>query len=294
MEKILSNIKGGTAQGGANAKQFSKFRISIPNLSIQEKIVSILSSLDSKIEINNKIISNLEEQAQLLFKHWFVDFEFPNEHGQPYKSSGGEMVESELGMIPKGWIIKELNSLIKKNSTKIKNKADWQNEKLIDLANMPSFSTNLSSYEYGNKLNSNIYKLEKFDILFGSIRPYLGKALFSPFDGVTTGTIHSLKPIQKEYFSFVLETMLSRSFFDFAIKRSKGTKMPVVNWDDLVSYPIITPEDESILCKFNKIVFDFLNKQQILMNENYLLSETRDLLLPKLMSGEINVENLDL
>src|SRR5699024_11080133 len=75
-------------------------------------IAHILSTLDDKIEVNNQINKTLENMAQAIFKQWFVDFEFPNEDGEPYKSSGGEMVESELGMIPKGWEVKDLGEII--------------------------------------------------------------------------------------------------------------------------------------------------------------------------------------
>src|SRR5699024_2551619 len=75
------------------------------------KILKMVNPIEERIELNNSIISNLEELAQTLFKHWFVDFEFPNEEGKPYKSSGGKMVESELGMIPEGWEIKQLGEV---------------------------------------------------------------------------------------------------------------------------------------------------------------------------------------
>ena len=80
-----------------------KLDIYLPPLEEQEKIANILSSLDDKIELNNEMNKTLEEMAQSIFKRWFVGFEFPNADGKPYKSSGGEMVESDLGMIPKGW-----------------------------------------------------------------------------------------------------------------------------------------------------------------------------------------------
>lgn len=90
-------------------------KLPLPNINEQKAIARILSTLDEKIETNNQINEKLEEMAQALFKHWFVDFEFPNENGKPYKSSGGEMVESELGMIPKGWevgTIKDIGEVV--------------------------------------------------------------------------------------------------------------------------------------------------------------------------------------
>lgn len=90
---------------------FKNIRVKVPGKNKQEIIAKILSSLDEKIELNNEMNKTLEEMAQTLFKRWFVDFEFPNEDGEPYKSSGGDMVESELGMIPKEWEVKKIQDV---------------------------------------------------------------------------------------------------------------------------------------------------------------------------------------
>lgn len=105
------SLRTGSAQPQIVIKDLEKFKIKIPPMSEQKAIARMLSTLDEKIETNNQINEKLEEMAQALFKHWFVDFEFPNENGEPYKSSGGEMVESELGMIPKGWEVDKLSSI---------------------------------------------------------------------------------------------------------------------------------------------------------------------------------------
>ena len=99
---IASN-KQTTGLGHVTLSDLEKIIIGVPELKEQKAIAHILSTLDEKIENNKKINKTLEDITQAIFKHWFVDFEFPNENGEPYKSSGGEMVESELGMIPKGW-----------------------------------------------------------------------------------------------------------------------------------------------------------------------------------------------
>ena len=87
--------------------------LNLPSLEEQKRIADILTSLDDKIELNNQMNQTLEEIASLLYKRWFVDFEFPDDKGNPYKSSGGEMVDSELGMIPKGWEVKNLTEIAK-------------------------------------------------------------------------------------------------------------------------------------------------------------------------------------
>jgi type I restriction enzyme S subunit len=112
--EFLNTIaEGGTTTFPAfRAEEIKDLPINLPDLPTQTAIAEILSSLDDKIELNNKINQELESLAQTLFKQWFIDFEFPNENGEPYKSSGGEMVESELGEIPKGWVVGTLNDLI--------------------------------------------------------------------------------------------------------------------------------------------------------------------------------------
>ena len=99
----VTSMSSMTTRASLNNDMISLLTITVPTLEEQENIANILSCLDEKIELNNEMNKTLEEMAQCIFKRWFVDFEFPNENGEPYKSSGGEMVDSELGMIPNGW-----------------------------------------------------------------------------------------------------------------------------------------------------------------------------------------------
>ena len=101
----LASLANGGAQQNLNAQQIKDFEISLPPMEEQRRIAGILGAIDDKIENNRRINTNLELQAQALYKQWFVDFEFPNEDGKPYKSSGGKMVDSELGPIPEGWSV---------------------------------------------------------------------------------------------------------------------------------------------------------------------------------------------
>lgn len=93
-----------TTRASLNNDMMSRLKIVLLSIKNQMNIANVLCSLDKKIELNKEMNKTLEEMAQALFKRWFVDFEFPNQEGKPYKSSGGEMVESEMGMIPKGWL----------------------------------------------------------------------------------------------------------------------------------------------------------------------------------------------
>ena len=108
----IRNLAIGSSQPLITQDILKNIEIDLPSLEEQKRIADILTALDDKIELNNQMNQTLEEIASLLYKRWFVDFEFPDDKGNPYKSSGGEMVDSELGMIPKGWEVKELGEFI--------------------------------------------------------------------------------------------------------------------------------------------------------------------------------------
>ena len=108
---FVNGVKSGSAQAGANAKTLSSFPINLPPLFKQKEIAHMLSVFDEKIEVLRKENQALEQLAQIIYKRWFVDFNFPDTEGNPYQESGGEMVESELGLIPKGWRVGKLGEV---------------------------------------------------------------------------------------------------------------------------------------------------------------------------------------
>jgi type I restriction enzyme S subunit len=109
----IRNLAIGSSQPLITQDILKNIEIDLPSLEEQKRIADILTALDDKIELNNQMNQTLEEIASLFYKRWFVDFEFPDDKGKPYKSSGGEMVDSELGMIPKGWEVKNLTEIAK-------------------------------------------------------------------------------------------------------------------------------------------------------------------------------------
>ena len=124
---VLSTASGTTVRHTSPSRVLS-IRIDLPPIESQKEIAHILGTLDDKIEMNRKMNKTLEEIAQALFKHWFIDFEFPNEEGKPYKSSGGEMVDSELGLIPKGWGvggIEDMGTICGGSTPSTKNQKYW-------------------------------------------------------------------------------------------------------------------------------------------------------------------------
>lgn len=272
------NISGyitGSAQPKLNQYNLNNMVLEIQDYETQYKISIILKRINDKIKLNEKINKNLEELMHVLFKKYFID-------NNPFYVENDEK-----------WNIIKLKDLIIRNRDKINDFDNWKDELLIDLSNMPRFSIAISNFDKGKKFTSNIYKLNKYDLLFGSIRPYFGKVGFSPINGVVTGTVHSFKPIDDIYYSLVLSLISSKTFINYTVSVSKGTKMPSVKWDDFINYEFAIPDDLSKIGEYNKILLPLIHKIEKNILEIQRLTKLRDTLLPKLMSGEIDVSKIN-
>ena len=272
----LINKESGTVFGSINKNDIETFEVTIPeDFEDQMKILTILRNIDKKIEVCKELNKNLEELMHVLFKKYFID-------NNPFYVENDE-----------NWNIIKLKDLIIRNRDKINDFDNWKDELLIDLSNMPRFSIAISNFDKGKKFTSNIYKLNKYDLLFGSIRPYFGKVGFSPINGVVTGTVHSFKPIDDIYYSLVLSLISSKTFINYTVSVSKGTKMPSVKWDDFINYEFAIPDDLSKIGEYNKILLPLIHKIEKNILEIQRLTKLRDTLLPKLMSGEIDVSKIN-
>ena len=222
---------------------------------------------------------------KLLYDYWFTQFDFPDENGKPYKSSGGKMVwNKQLSQyIPLNWSVKSLNELLFKNHVSYNYNFI---EPTIDLSVMTSSNIALCQLNTSDMFSTNLFQMKEGDILFGSIRPYLKKAGIAPCDGAVAGTVHSFNVFDKVDYNFALFTLCKDSFFDYAIRMSTGTKMPVVSSDNVLSYKV--PYSSEISRLFNtidagKIICKNTKETQQLVN-------LRDWLLPMLMNGLATVE----
>lgn len=260
--------------------------IPLMNLKKQEKLSDIMRTLDSKIELNNQMIDTLEEMASTLFKRWFVDFEFPDENGNPYKSSGGKMIDSELGEIPEGWEVCCISEIIEKGTKKIeidqlslKNYVSTENllpnkKGLTDAAKLPT--------------QIKVNKFEENDILISNIRPYFKKIWYSDGIGGYSNDVlnfKSNKTVSSEYLYLFLK---DDSFFNFMVATSKGTKMPRGDKKAIQNKELVIP-CKSIDESFKAKIVNLLRKVKILNSQNTELGMLRDTLLPKLLTGEIEV-----
>ncbi len=284
---IKENYKTGSVIPRVILKDFRRFPLLLPNLPTQTAIAEILSSLDDKIELNNKINQELEALAQALFKRWFIDFEFPNEKGKPYKSSGGKMVESELGMIPKGWSVSTLKDEFSLNMGQSP-KGDTYNEDgngMVFFQGRADFDfrfPSLRMYTTDPKKRA-----QKFETLI-SVRAPVGDINMANCEcciGRGIGSIsHSKNLYSYTYYKIksIQPTLMS---YD-----NEGTVFGSINKETLGNIKIIIPPlkicvkfDEHI-CPCDELIY--LNTTEI--SE---LKHTRDYLLPRLISGEVEISN---
>lgn len=293
----------GSTQKALTIDTLKKFDISLPSVEEQKVIAKILSDLDEKIEINNKINDNLEKIAQAIFKQWFIDFEFPNENGEPYKSSGGEMIESELGEIPKGWSIRtigDLSSVVSKGTTPTKNDIDNAiDDNIIKFIKVKDISSegviDLSNIEYipqsihFNKLKRSV--LEYKDILL-SIAGTIGRVSYVDKDLVNSNTNQAVAFIRltdiDKFFLLVLYKFRSDDFQNSLKAKVVQGVQANISLTVIKNEKIIVPNNK-MLEKYNNIINNIFNKKDLINIENNRLKSIRDILLPKLMSGEIRV-----
>lgn len=259
----------------------------VPSDNEQSSIAKILSSLDSKIELLQEQNKTLEAIGQALFKHWFVDFEFPDENGKPYKSNGGKMVKSEIGMIPGGWKAGDLGSISKNIKEGKKTEDIDPNTPYISLEHMPQRRISLSEWTNAEGIGSNKFCFKKNHILFGKLRPYFHKVGIAPVSGVCSTDILVIAPSQ-EHYGYVLFLISSTEFVNYADKASTGTKMPRATWGYMEKYSCVIPP-KSVSMMFTEIVQRLTEKMNISIHEIRDLTIIRDSLLPKLMSGKIRV-----
>lgn len=269
-ELVKSRIEGSVIPH-LYQKDLVALKLPLPDLSEQKAISKILRTLDDKIEVNNQINKTLENMAQAIFKQWFVDFEFPNEDGEPYKSSGGEMVESELGLIPKGWEVGKFIDLIEITSGKRPGK---RSDLAMEDCKYPLVGAS-SIMGYTDDFN-----FEEKILVIGRVGTH---GVVQRFNNKVWASDNTLV-IKSDNYEFAYQILNQIDYK--AINR--GSTQPLITQTDIKNYTLIIPT-EGYLNKFELLVGSLFKIHSNHCIENSKLTEIRDTLLPKLMSGEIRV-----
>lgn len=285
----IEKVTIGSTQKALTIVNLKSINIKVPPLKIQNKITGILSLIDNKLQINSEMIANLEELSQTLFKRWFIDFEFPDENGNPYKSSGGGMVNTFSRNIPENWDVLELKELLTNTKNNIKPGKYTKTHPYVPIDLIPMKKLNFYEYKDGCEAKSSLLKFDKNDILLGSMRVYFHRVSLAPYSGTTRSTVFVLKPKHEYLTYYLLHFINQKDFISFASNSSSGSTIPYAVWNDtLENYLTILPS-KKVLDDFNNRVKNLFDISQNLLLENKNLIELRDSLLPKLMSGEIEL-----
>lgn len=280
----INQFSIGSTRKNINAKIFGDMVISLPPRYYQDFVVDILDSLERKVKINKQMVANLEELSQTLFKHWFVDFEFPDEDGNPYKSSGGEMIDSELGEIPPDWkvgVLSDMTEIIMGQSPK----SDTYNNNKVGLPLLNGASDFKNRNIKPTKYTSAPKKIgHNLDYVFG-VRATIG--LVTELDGeYAIGRGAGLSKNNEENREFIYE-ILNQAFTYFE-RIGSGSVYINISSKDLKQYKLIIPSKQ-VLMKYHYQLEPIFSELHNRKEQITSLTNLRDTLLPKLMSGELEI-----
>jgi len=265
----------GTKMPRGDKKSIMQYELQLFDIKIQKRIASILKLLDKKIELNNVINNNLEKQARALFKSWFISYD-------PFQKT-----------MPSNWRTGKLKDLLQLKRQSIKAGNNTELPYLpIDIIPMNSFA--LTDFKPNEDAKSSLVKFDKDDIIIGAMRVYFHRIILAPCAGITRTTCFTLVPYQKEYLSFAFLYCDQDSSIDYAQRTSKGSTMPYAVWEGGLGEMEINIPPQQIAEEFNMLVLPMLRKIQYSYFENKYLKELRDSLLPRLISGEIDISNINI
>ncbi len=301
-QKYRSSILGsstGSAVKHTSPIRILEYELDLPDLSQQKVIAQLLDSLSEKIEVSNRLSKTLEDIAQTIFKSWFIDFDPVKAKMAGEKPVGMDAAtaalfpdsieDSSLGLIPKGWHTQKIGEILDCNKATIKASEETESRPYVPIDQISSQSIFLRQSAPGSEARTSLVSFLKNDILFGAMRPYFHKVVLAPFDGTTRTTTLVLRPKNEAMLSFALFSVFQNDFVSYATNNSQGTTIPYAVWNQsLEDYLVITP-NEVVAKAFNDIVLPLVNFGYELIAENSTLIEIRDSLLPRLISGELQI-----
>ena len=269
-----------------------------PPLPEQRAIAHILGTLDDKIELNRRMNETLEAMARALFKDWFVDFgptRAKIEGRDPYLApETWDLFPDKLDEDgkPEGWEYGRLADIADSPSRGVRPSEVSEDTPYIGLGHMPRRSVALTEWEGAGKVTSNKYVFKRGEFLFGKLRPYFHKVGIAPIDGICSTDIVVIAPRAPHWNSLTLACISTDDFVDYTNTTSTGTKMPRTSWKTMGQYELCFSTVQ-VAQAFEGSIGLLTTRIVSNIRECKALSQSRDLLLPKLMSGEIRAGDTD-
>jgi type I restriction enzyme, S subunit len=298
---LLTMAGGGATRNALTKSMIEGLQLPQPPLPIQEAIASVLGALDDKIELNRRLNETLEAMARALFRSWFVDFDpvRAKAEGRPTGLPAdldalfpSEFEDSPLGTIPKGWRAGTIEDVADCRRRSASMSSIIPDEPYVGLEHIDKKSLALHSWGTGADVASQKSRFQPGEILFGKLRPYFHKVCIAPVAGICSTDILVVDSREPGYRSFAILALSEESTIDFVTACSGGTRMPRTSWSDLCRVPLVIPQLE-VAAAFNELMAECLEQVQNSAFENHSLAAQRDFLLPKLLSGEIEVADLE-
>lgn len=295
-DEVIENLQSiaeqsTTAYPSIKPSDLGNLEFRVPSLETQSRIGNFLCALDAKIALNKKINATLEAMAKTLYDYWFVQFNFPDENGKPYKTSGGKMIySSELGRdIPDGWEVGTLADFVT-ISTETENPMNSP-DKIYEHYSIPAYDDGkFPSMDKGSEINSGKYIVRSKNILYAKLNPTF-KRIWQPFcltgNAICSTEFLVFKLQREKNPAFVYATLNDCSFQEYMIKQASAStgSRKRVQPNNCLSYSINLP-DVATISRFDKIYSPILKRMNSLIIENRRLAELRDWLLPMLMNGQ--------
>ena len=268
--------------------------ILLPSVEEQEYIGNIISTIDRKIAVNRAVNHNLEAIAKQLYDYWFVQFDFPNEEGKPYKSSGGEMVWNEKlhREIPHDWDVVNLSEYLNVYTEKVTANNLGASCKYAPIEVLPRRRMSFNECSPIENAVSGLCRFRKKQILLSNRRVYFHKVCIAAFDGVTRDTVIILNKKNKALLGYAYQIVNDDAFIEYATRHSYGSEQPVLSWESAKIYKTFKPRNQLDIIYSKRIcpIIDSVIKNEL---EIAKLIKQRDELLPLLMNGQASV-NYDL
>ncbi len=299
MQIRLQTLDISSVQPSIKVPHLLATRLRLPAISVQHALVATLSSLDDRITLLRETNTTLEAIAQALFKSWFVDFDPVHAKMQGRAPEGMDQAtaalfpdsleESELGAVPKGWKVGVLGDIAKTVKKQLSPADLHLGLNYVGLEHMPRKSLSLVDWDDASGLESAKAAFSHGDVLFGKLRPYFHKVVIAPFDGVCSTDILVCQPTKPSYRGITAQHLFSDELVSYADRLSNGAKMPRVNWGDLADHQIVLPA-EVVSDAFSKAVDPLIDRITHNVHEAKTLACLRDALLPRLISGRVNLK----
>ena len=283
-EKSMSGASGRQRADLASIKDMD---IPAPTLHTQRKIAAILGAYDDLIENNTRRIRILEEMAQALYREWFVKFRFPGHENV-------KMVESELGLVPEGWEVKRLEDIANINASSIKKGNEPEKIRYIDIASVSTGKIDkIEPLVFADAPSRARRMVKHGDIIWSTVRPNRKSysIILSPPPNLIVSTGFAVITAKYVPYTYLYHALTTDDFVGYLTNHATGAAYPAVNSEDFKNALVILPT-KSLLELFHTIVIDLFDHKQNMHQKNANLRRTRDLLLPKLISGELDVNEL--